>query len=154
MIKLLITFTASFLIWVMVLAVFVFLVESRRKKIREVLTILISPVAAAALSWLVKAFFPYASRPFQINGFPPLTLTMPFNASFPSDHAAVAFALAISVFLYNKKLGLVFLASALLVGVARVLSNVHYPVDILGGALLGSFVVLAVDTLLHKTIDI
>ena len=150
MINLAITFTASFLIWVMVLAVFVFLVESRKKKIQEVLTIFISPVLAIVLSWLVKSFIPYASRPFQVNGFPPLTLTTPFNTSFPSDHTAVAFALAVAVFLYSKKLGFILLILALLVGIARILGNVHYPIDIFGGALLGSFIALVIDNLLRK----
>ena len=152
MINLVITFAASFLIWVMVLVVFIFLFESRKKKIQEVLTILISPVIAVAGSWLVKAFIPYAQRPFKVNGFPPLTLTIPANTSFPSDHTAVAFALAVAVFLYNKRLGLILLIAALLVGVARVFSNVHYPIDIIGGALLGSFVTLAVDTFLRRKI--
>jgi len=45
--------------------------------------------------------------------------------------------LATLVFLYNKKLGIIFYILAVLVGVGRVLALVHYPVDILGGAILG-----------------
>jgi undecaprenyl-diphosphatase len=136
----------------MVLSVFVFLIRSSKKKIGEVLSILMSPILAVMLSWFVKSLIPYAERPFQVNGFPPLTITIPFNTSFPSDHTSVAFALAVSVYLYNKKFGFILLVMALIVGIGRIFSNVHYPVDILGGAMLGSFTALAIDTLLKSKI--
>ena len=136
----------------MVLAVFVFFIKSHSKRTKEVLAILISPVFTVALSWFVKDLIPYAERPFVVNGFTPLTVTIPFNTSFPSDHTAVAFALAVSVFLYNKKLGYFLLISAFLIGVARVMGNVHYPIDILGGAILGSFMALLIDTFMKSKI--
>ena len=37
----------------------------------------------------------------------------------------------------RKKLGIVFLVVALVVGFARIFTGLHYPIDILGGALVG-----------------
>ena len=74
---------------------------------------------------------------------PPLTLNidpliaLPQGASFPSGHATFFFALGMAVFFVNRKWGMWFLISACLIGIARVFAGVHWPSDILGGALLG-----------------
>lgn len=57
--------------------------------------------------------------------------------SFPSGHSAFFFALAASLYCYNKKWGLWFFAAALLMNISRVIAGVHYPSDILGGAIVG-----------------
>ena len=60
------------------------------------------------------------------------------DPSFPSDHATAAFAIAVSILLRNRRVGLLALAMAILVAVGRVAVGVHYPGDVIGGALLGS----------------
>ena len=42
-------------------------------------------------------------------------------------------------------MGWFYLLAAILIGVARVMANVHYPADILGGALLGTLVAIVVE---------
>jgi undecaprenyl-diphosphatase len=59
------------------------------------------------------------------------------DASFPSDHATAAFAIAVALALRNRRWGLVALAFASLLAVGRVALGLHYPSDVLGGALLG-----------------
>ena len=59
-----------------------------------------------------------------------------FN-SFPSGHAAFFFALAGAIYVYDKKRGYWFFAGAVLMGVARVFAGVHWPSDIIGGAVIG-----------------
>ncbi len=70
------------------------------------------------------------------------------DKTFPSDHttvtAGIAFALLLARF---KKLGLLVLAVAVLIGLSRVYVGVHYPLDIIGGlvtAVLGGAVVYGV----------
>jgi len=75
-----------------------------------------------------------------MNGYPPLTITIPSGNSFPSSHSSSAFALAISIIIYKPELGFAFLLGALSVAAGRVFANVHYFIDILGGALLGSLI--------------
>ena len=60
------------------------------------------------------------------------------DPSFPSDHATAAFAIAVSILLRNRRIGLLAMAMAIVLAVARVAVGVHYPGDVLGGALLGS----------------
>jgi undecaprenyl-diphosphatase len=62
--------------------------------------------------------------------------------SFVSDHATVAMALAIGVFMANRKLGLLGIALAAVEGFCRVYMGVHYPTDVIGGFALGTAVAL------------
>jgi undecaprenyl-diphosphatase len=59
------------------------------------------------------------------------------DPSFPSDHASAAFAIACAVFLFDQVVGSVFLAAAAVIGVGRVFIGAHYPLDVLGGCLVG-----------------
>jgi undecaprenyl-diphosphatase len=60
----------------------------------------------------------------------------PTDPSFPSNAAAVGFGMAFGIALTNRPLGALALALASLWGLARVYTGVHYPSDVLGGALL------------------
>ncbi|KKQ37016.1 MAG: bacitracin transport permease BCRC [Candidatus Woesebacteria bacterium GW2011_GWA1_37_7] len=133
----LVTFLASFLIWFLFLGLFIlWLVDGKIKK-----EVVLHAVLASMVSWVIslglKSLLPFP-RPFMINNLPPLTLTTPTSlTSFPSAHSTVAFAIATSVWLHNKKWGLFFITGACLVGLGRVASNVHFFVDVIGGALIG-----------------
>ncbi len=60
-------------------------------------------------------------------------------ASFPSSHTYIAFAIAVSVYLYgHKKLGTFLMFIAVLVALSRIGEGLHYPSDVIGGALLGT----------------
>lgn len=60
------------------------------------------------------------------------------NISFPSSHTYIVFAIAISVFLYgHRKLGSILFVLAVLVAIGRVGAGLHYPSDVIGGAILG-----------------
>ncbi len=70
--------------------------------------------------------------------------------SFPSGHATALFAIAFAIYFYNKKYGLFFVGLAILVSIARVMAGVHYPSDILAGALLGLFSVWVINRFFRK----
>jgi undecaprenyl-diphosphatase len=59
------------------------------------------------------------------------------DPSFPSDHAATAFAIAFAVLAFSRRGGLAFLASATLIGLSRIALGMHYPSDVVAGALVG-----------------
>lgn len=141
-------FCAVYLIWLMgavTLAYFFFLPQGAQvswlkkeyTRFRYLLVLFGGTAAAYALNVLIG--FSYGRiRPFagalQTNQ---LISASFIHKSFPSSHATVAFALAMSVFWFNKTWGIPLLLCAALVSCGRVYVGVHYPSDAVVGALLG-----------------
>ncbi len=78
----------------------------------------------------------HRARPFVELGFQPL-VEHSASASFPSGHAVFFFALSAVVFGHDKKTGILFFLISGIIGAARVFSGIHWPSDVLGGALIG-----------------
>lgn len=80
-------------------------------------------------------------RPRPIVAHPDIThlfVSLTPDSSFPSDHATASFAIAVSIFLRNKRIGALALVLAALLSFARVAVGAHYPSDVLAGAALGT----------------
>ena len=58
--------------------------------------------------------------------------------SFPSTHAVNSFAAAIFLSYYYRRWAWAFFSFALTVSLSRIIVGVHYPSDIVGGAIIGS----------------
>ncbi|MCO1595697.1 phosphatase PAP2 family protein [Micromonospora sp. RHAY321] len=78
------------------------------------------------------------------------TCPPPGDWSFPSNHATVAGALAITTLLLSRRLGLVALPLAALAAFSRVFVGVHYPHDVVAGVLLGALVAVLATPLLAR----
>lgn len=65
-------------------------------------------------------------------------VTMPLSRSFPSGHAASAFAFAAGVAADAPQAGLILNAAAAVVAYSRVHTGVHYPGDVIVGSLTGA----------------
>ena len=62
------------------------------------------------------------------------------DASFPSDHATMAGAVAVGLLFVHRRLGALAVVAALLMAFARVYVGAHYPVDVLAGLAFGGAV--------------
>jgi undecaprenyl-diphosphatase len=67
----------------------------------------------------------------------------PHDASFPSGHAAASFACATVLSFYAPRAAPVFFVLAAAIAWSRVYVGVHYPLDVLGGAVLGFGIAIA-----------
>ncbi|WP_406204608.1 phosphatase PAP2 family protein [Kitasatospora sp. NBC_01560] len=60
--------------------------------------------------------------------------------SFPSNHTVIAFAAATALWFADRRLGRIAVVAAVLMGASRVWVGVHYPHDVLVGAVVGVLV--------------
>ncbi|MBI2025662.1 phosphatase PAP2 family protein, partial [Candidatus Kaiserbacteria bacterium] len=147
-----IVFLASYLAYVLIIVFLAFVFFSQYQK-REKLQILFVSVistliARFGVTELIR-FFYHRPRPFSAldNAH---QLLANGEWSFPSGHAAFFFALATAVYLYNKKWGIGFFIAAILMAAGRVAAGIHYPSDIIGGAIIGIAVACAVFYLARR----
>jgi membrane-associated phospholipid phosphatase len=125
----------------------VFLIISLIKKDpvvhRRALVILISVAISAILANILK-YIVDLPRPYQVYPFIH-KLSVGGSPSFPSGHTADAFAFAIAAALAFRKwyITLISLAWAAMVGYSRMYLGVHFPTDVIAGALIGAICSLA-----------
>lgn len=133
-----IVFFAEYLAYILV-AVFFVLVYLSKERLREKI-VMISIVAFSSLfaryviTELIR-FFYHRPRPFltyHVHQLLPET-----SYSFPSGHSTFFFAFSYAIYLYNKKWGVWFLGATVLMTISRIMAGVHYPSDIVGGAIIG-----------------
>ncbi len=105
-----------------------------KKSLLEIVLLVDSIILSWLMSWILKVYIA-APRPF-LEGITPLFYHGGYT-SFPSGHATVFAALTVSAFMFHKRQGYVFLIAALLIGIARIMAGVHYPIDIFAGYCVG-----------------
>jgi len=117
---------------------FVFLIKTKKEKIRYIFLAGVSIIFSRLMITELIRLVWYRPRPFishQVN----LLVEHSASGSFPSGHSVFLFTLAMAIFFFNKKIGIIFFALSFLVGLARVFIGFHYPLDIFGGFIIGVF---------------
>jgi len=133
-----IVFLAEDFKYVLVALFAVFIIFSQYSNLKKLqiifVTALSSGIAYFGITKLFR-FLYHRPRPFLDHTVNQLLAND--NWSFPSGHAAFFFAVATAVYLYDKKWGIVFFAATILMTLSRVSAGIHYPSDIVGGAIIG-----------------
>ena len=108
------------------------------KKTRKVgLTMSLSIIIGYLIGNIALKNIVARTRPYDLNTAIKLIASKPSDYSFPSGHTLISVECAVSIFFYNKKWGTAALVTAALVGLSRLYLYMHYPTDVLCGALLG-----------------
>lgn len=88
-------------------------------------------------------------RPCDIHTAVQLLVPRPDDFSFPSGHTGASFAAASALYFSKSKLRFPALVLAALIGFSRLYLYVHYPTDVLAGAVLGALLGWAGCTLVR-----
>lgn len=133
-----ITYSAtSGLIWF----VLGFLMTCSRRWRRCGVSVIVAVVLAYIVVDLMLKPLVCRERPFDAGDFSML-VPEPDSWSFPSGHTASAFAGAAAILIHSRRWGAVAMVYAALVGVSRMYLCVHWPTDVVAGALVGTALAL------------
>ncbi len=144
-------FCAEYLIFIMVFLVIVWTIFNKKDSSADAVVIL-EIILAGFFGYLIKILINliyFRPRPFAAHDVS-LLIGKLADGSFPSAHAFLSFAMAFMIYFYSKKLGIVFLVLAAFVSVSRIYVGVHYPLDVLGGILLGALSALVIKKYLSN----
>ncbi len=136
------------ILWIIISAVF-YLSGDRRTSVFIILSLLLSLI----ITNLVLKNLVARPRPFEaIEGFIPLMerFADAGGYSFPSGHASSSFAAAFAISAAKGKKGAPAYIPALFISLARLYIGVHYPTDILCGALAGTLAALAAMLIIKR----
>ncbi len=117
--------------------------EERRRNQRAIFITLLGLVLTNVVIRILQIYY-FRPRPFATEEVQ-LLFYRPSVSSFPSVPVATLFCFVAGLWPANRTVGHGLLALATLFGLARVIAGVHYPLDIVGGALLGAFCTMLVQ---------
>jgi undecaprenyl-diphosphatase len=143
---------------VIIVSILVYLFHKSYKKnifdklsefIQEFSVIFISIILAWGTSFVLKYLF-HSPRPYLLLSDVNALFMHGTYDSFPSGHATLFFALATSMYFYQKRFGAMLFVFAFVISISRIFSGVHFPVDILAGALIGVLIPIFVQKFFNK----
>jgi len=125
------------IIWMICAAVMLCIPKTRRGGI----TLALALVLCLVLNNLMLKNIIARPRPFHIDPSLALIIPEPSEFSFPSGHTLSSFASAEVIWRYcGKKYGIISAIWAALIGFSRLYLMVHFPTDVIGGAVIGMII--------------
>jgi undecaprenyl-diphosphatase len=111
------------------------------------LTLVAAALVADGISLLLRQWIG-RDRPPLVYPEPKPLVHVPHTGAFPSGHSTTAFACATVLAWSDRRLAIPAYVLAALIAISRVYVGVHWPLDIIGGAVLGTLVATALLRLL------
>lgn len=131
-----VVFIAEYMVYFLGLGLLVYWFTRNYRNRMMVIQAVITFILAEILGKLAGLFYSHY-QPFAVLQDVNQLVEHAIDNSFPSDHSILFFSICASFWLMRKKEGWLWLVLAIFVGLSRVWVGVHYPVDVITGALLG-----------------
>ena len=130
-------FCSDYLIYILIAAFVLYILSNFKSRKRIYLFLLgaLSLIASRGLITELIKYFYHRARPVVELGLS--SSGEPLTSSFPSGHMALVVPLALLIWHENKKVGKWFILGAVLVGIGRIATGLHWPTDILAGIVVG-----------------
>lgn len=145
----LITITAQYLIFAVILMAVIAAAFSSKELWWSIIKLTVLSFGLAFLLAYIAGLLYYDTRPFVVEHIEPLVPHVASNG-FPSDHTLAAMVAAAVIFVYRRWWGILLGVLAILVGVARVYADLHYPVDIIGSIVIAVIATFIAWLILRK----
>ena len=97
--------------------------------------VLVPGVSFVLLSLFRKIY--NSPRPYEVFDFSPVIDKKTKGKSMPSRHVFSMFVIAVTMYCFYKVPGLVIGAAGIVMAVVRVVGGVHFPKDVIAGAVIG-----------------
>jgi undecaprenyl-diphosphatase len=131
----------AFVLWFWLIVLFFFPNMGENFNLNRETIIYIHLVGALVwFSVLLIKTIRFTPRPYLTKQTKVLIKKKKSSSAFPSGHTALFFALGGIFIHFSLPLGLLIFICAFLVGMSRLISGLHWPIDILGGAIIGTLI--------------
>lgn len=137
--------------WIWIAAAIIMLAVKRYRKNGAVLVI--GLLACVIITNLILKNVIARDRPCWINETVQLLIAVPMDFSFPSGHSCASFAAAEIMRRCNKYWGIAAYSLAVLIAFSRLYLYVHFPSDVLAGAVLGFLIGMTVSLVCRNRLE-
>ena len=124
-------------LWIAIGVLFLLLGFKNRAWLRRGWMVLFSLLGNFLLCNVILKPLVDRTRPYYVLGYDPIIPPVG-DASFPSGHTSASFAAATAIYAINKKWGIAAYIFAAVMGFSRLYLGVHFPTDVLAGAVVGT----------------
>ncbi|SDY76584.1 undecaprenyl-diphosphatase [Bacillus sp. 166amftsu] len=129
-------FLAEYMVYFLGLIIMAYWFTQSRKNKMMIIQAMVAFVTAEIIGKLAGKFH-LNYQPFAVLPDVNKLVDHAVDNSFPSDHTILFFSICFSFWLVRKKTGSLLLTLAFCVAISRIWVGVHYPFDVVTGALIG-----------------
>ncbi|MGG3522546.1 undecaprenyl-diphosphatase [Bacillus pseudomycoides] len=129
-------FVAEYMLYALILGVLIYWFTRNNKNRMMIIQGGLAFIVAEIIGKIVGQFYSH-HQPFAVLSNVNQLVEHEIDNSFPSDHTILFFSICVSIWLVRKKEGWLWLMLAFCVAISRIWVGVHYPIDVVTGALVG-----------------